>query len=323
MRDAKRDAKQDDCLHRFLFDHSSVRGELVQLVEPWHAVLERQDYPIEIRQVLGEAFAAVALLAATVKFDGSLIMQTKGDGPLKMLVVECTGKNTLRGLAHWRGDTSELAFHELMGRGYLAITIDPGEGKDRYQGIVELGGVSLAACVERYFAQSEQLPTRLWLACDERQVAGLMLQKLPEQSAARMQQEMAQLVHAFKGSQTEQGPAEHDEDLWNRAVMLADTVTRDELLELPAAQVLHRLFHEETMHVFRSPPLRFACRCSRERVANVLKSLGATELNETLAQEGEITASCEFCNSTYRFDRVDVDQLLATGEFETISKLQH
>ena len=242
--------KQSDRLHRFMFEHAAVRGEIVHLEATWKAVLDRRDYPPALRTVLGELMAAAALLSATLKFSGSLIMQIQGGGPVKLLVVECGADMTMRAMAHWNGDLAEGAtLPELVGEGRFVITIDPKKGAQTYQGIVDLEGGSVAAVLENYMQRSEQLDTRIWLASDNHRAAGMLLQKMPD------------------------GP-EADADAWNRAVLLGATVKSRELLDLPAREIIHRLFHEEDIRLFDSTPVHFGCTCSRERVANTLRMLG-------------------------------------------------
>jgi len=274
-----------DHLHRFLFNDSNVRGELVRLDESWQALRERQDYPPAVRDLLGQAAAATALLAATIKFDGSLILQTQGDGPLRLLVVECSGGRAVRGLARWNGEVEGLSFAELLGDGRLIMTIDPGGSAERYQGIVSIEGDSLAECLRHYFDRSEQLPTRLWLAVDDQCAAGLLIQETPATALSP------------------------DRDTWNRIATLADTISSEELLRLQAHDLLHRLFNEETVTVFEPQQWRFECRCSRERVTAVLEGLGREELDSILREEGSIKVDCEYCSAVYRFDAVDVEQL--------------
>lgn len=288
---------EPDTLHRFVFEGSDVRGELVQLQSTWQALLSRITYPTPVRVVLGEALAAVSLLAATIKFDGSLILQANGDGPLHMLVVQATGKRTVRGLARWRGEVPDEGFAAMIGDGRLAMTIDPGEGMDRYQGVIDLRADSLAGVLEDYFVRSEQLPTRLWLYADERRAAGLLLQKMPWRSA--------------------------DEDTWNRSVHLAATVTGPELLGLAPQAILRRLFHEEDVRVFEGERVSFSCGCSRERVQAMLHALGEKEVVETLAEQGEVRVDCEFCGQVYRFDAVDVAQLFSTLDLGPAGGTRH
>lgn len=288
----------DDKLHRFVFEGSAIRGQLVHLDETWQQLLKRQDYPRPVRDVLGEAAAATALLAATIKFDGILTLQARGNGPLRLLVIECTGKRTLRGLARWQGELDGLGFRDLVGDGTLVMTIDPGKGSERYQGIVELVGDSLSACLQHYFARSEQLPTRLWLGVSGLRAAGLLVQEMPESETAIKQID--------------------DTDAWERICMLADTVTPQELLELPARVLMHRLFNQEQVRVFDPQPWRFLCKCSRARVSAVLRSLGHEELLRILKEENTVKVDCEYCSDAYSFDAVDVEQLFSEATSSSI-----
>lgn len=279
--------RDGDSLHRFLFPDANVRGEVVHLDATWRTVLERHEYPAPVRRLLGEAMAAAALLAATIKLDGSMILQIQGDGPLHLLVVQCTSQRTLRGLARWKGAVPDAALPQMVGNGRLTITIDPGLGRERYQGIVELGQGTLAQVLEEYFSRSEQLATRLWLTANASRAAGLLLQRLPGES--------------------------EDEDGWDRVEHLGATITEGELLDLSARDVIHRLFHEEDVRLFDPELVGFHCGCSRERIETVLRGLGHAEVQDILRQEGRITVDCEFCNQRYEFDAVDAEQLFAGG----------
>jgi molecular chaperone Hsp33 len=275
-----------DSLQRFLFEGAAVRGELVHLDATWRAVLERHDYPAPLRGALGEMMAAAALLSATLKFDGSLILQVQGSGLVKLMVVECTSEQTMRATAKWEGELPAHTFRELVGSGRFVITIVPSDGKQTYQGIVELAGDSVAAVLEHYMSTSEQLETRLWLASDGAQAAGMLLQRLP-------------------------GEAGRDPDAWNRAVKLGETVTAKELLVLPARQIIRRLYHEEDIRVFDAKVLSFRCSCSRDRVVNMLRMLGRQEVHSIVAERGKVEVSCEFCNRQYALDSVDAEQIFA------------
>jgi molecular chaperone Hsp33 len=282
-----------DTLHRFLLERTPVRGEWVHLDAAWRALLDRHEYPPVVRDRLGEAYAAVALIAATLKFDGSLILQITGSGPLHMLVVQATGSRALRGLARHRGEVPDGDLGEIFGPdARLVITLDPGAGRERYQGVVALEGGSLAGALDRYFERSEQLPTRVWLASGPASVAGLLLQAMPGAGGA---------------------PTPPDAEDWIRATLLSDTVSAAELLELPSEQLLLRLFHEERVRLLEGHAMRFACSCSREKVEEMLKGLGADEVRATLAQEGHVSVTCEFCNAHYRLDAVDAEALFATA----------
>lgn len=272
-----------------MFEHAAVRGEIIHLDATWQAVLERRDYPPALRTVLGELMAAAALLSATLKFSGSLIMQIQGGGPVKLLVVECGSDLTMRAMAHWNGELAEgAALPELVGEGRFVITIDPKKGRQTYQGIVDLEGGTVAAVLENYMQRSEQLDTRIWLASDSHGAAGMLLQKMPDS-------------------------LEVDADAWNRAIHLGATVNRQELLELPARTIIRRLFHEEDIRLFDSTPVHFGCTCSRERVANTLRMLGHDEVRSLLEETGYIEADCEFCNRHYVFDAVDAEQIFAAN----------
>lgn len=278
--------EQQDTLQRFIFEHAPVRGEIVHLDDTWQAVLERHEYPLPLRTVLGELMVAAALFAATLKFSGALVMQMQGNGPVRLVVVECNSDMTMRATAKWEGELTGNSLAELLGEGRFAISIITGEGKQSYQGIVELSGGSVAEMLENYMRNSEQLDTRLWLAAGTNHAAGMLLQRLPEQRAV-------------------------DADAWNRVTHLGGTITQQELLGLPARGIIHRLFHEEDLRLLESHHVSFRCSCSHERVANMLRMLGYDEVKAVLAEMGQVEVNCEFCNRCYRYDAVDAEQIFA------------
>ena len=274
-----------DSLTRFVFEHADVRGEIVSLDETWREVLKHANYPEPLQILLGELMAAAALLIATLKFDGSMIVQLQSEGAVKLLVVEVTSALTLRATAKWDGDLRNGNFTDLLGAGRLVITLDPAStDKQAYQGIVPLVGTSVAAALMHYMAQSEQIDTHIILAADDECAAGMLIQRLPDQINI-------------------------DPDTWQRASQLAATLKTDELLTLDARLILHRLFHEEDLRVFESEQLRFECSCSRSRVADMLRMLGCEEVESVLAEQGKIEVQCEFCNQLYHFDPIDAAQL--------------
>ena len=287
-----------DSLHRFVFEHSPIRGEIVHLDASWRAVLERREYPLPLRNALGEMMAAAALLTATIKFDGRLVLQIKGTAPVKLLVVECNSNRNMRALAQWEGEIGDGTLADMTGGGQLVMTIDPEAGRERYQGIVDIGGTSIAGALEHYFAQSEQLDTRLWLAADEHQAAGMLLQRLPDKEMP-------------------------DHDAWRRAVRLGATITTGELLALSAKDILRRLYHEEDVRLFSHLPVSFRCSCTRERVTRVLRMLGANEVRDIVEEQGRVDVACEFCGQQYRFDRVDAEQLFAADVSPTTPQTLH
>ncbi|CDI01504.1 33 kDa chaperonin [Candidatus Competibacter denitrificans Run_A_D11] len=277
-----------DSLHRFLFDHLAVRGEIVHLDTAWRAVLERRTYPPAVQEVLGAATAAAALLSATIKFDGLLTLQIQARGPLRLVVVQVTSQRTLRALARWDGEPEPQPLQALCGDGTLLLTIDIGQGREPYQGVVDLCGNTLAEALEDYFDRSEQLPTRILLAANERTAAGLLLQRLPDAITT-------------------------DADGWKRINILAATLQPAELLALNADTLLYQLFHEEDVRVFKPQAFSYRCTCSRERTAAMLYTLGTTELRQAADEEGALHVDCEFCGYRYAFDTVDIAGLLASA----------
>ncbi len=306
-----------DTLHKFLFDagsgsRSPVRGEIVSLAATWRQIKERHDYPEPVLRVLGELVAASTLLSANLKFNGALIMQIHGDGPVRLLVVECNANLTVRATVKLASNLpipDDATFADLVnvsGEGRFAITLDPrdsSQGQKPYQGIVPLEGATVAEALEGYMRRSEQLDTQLWLAADGDHANGLLLQKLPLEGGTP------------RNSVTETFDPDAEsraEEVWNRAVTFANTLERDELLEVDPPTLMRRLFWEETLAVYDPAPCAFRCSCTRERVAAMLVSLGPQEVDDTLAEMGGIHVDCEFCNKSYDFDRVDCAQLFAT-----------
>jgi len=287
----------NDQLHRFIIENTPVRGEIVHLDATWQAVLERADYPNNVRVILGEAMAACALLASTIKFKGSLILQIRGNGPLHLLVVQTTSEGAMRAIARWQGEVPDHNLNSIFGDGQMVMTIEPEEGEP-YQGIIALQGEHLKHAIEAYFTQSEQLNTLLWLSANNDTCAGMLLQEMPETEG-------------------------DDIEAWQKANTLAATITDEELLNLPATEVLHRLFHEDDVRVFDAEPLYFRCACSRDRISIMLLSLGITEVHDIVEEQGKITVDCEFCNAHYEFDKVDVEIIFAANNQPDIPNTRH
>jgi molecular chaperone Hsp33 len=294
----------NDTLQRFLFDNTPVRGEIVHLDATWQAILDKHDYPPLVRDILGEMMAAAVLLAATLKLNGRLVIQLQGKGPISLMVVECSNARELRGLAHWQDLPEQGDLLSLAGNGQLTITLEPANDQERYQSIVELKGKTISDALMNYLQQSEQLDTYLWLAANDQRAAGLLLQKLPKDS--RRQTRDIQ-----------------DPDAWNRVVKLSSTVTKEELLEVEGLNLLYRLFHEESVRLFEPQPVCFRCSCSRERVANMLRSFGIDELNVIIEEKGKVEVACEFCNQKYEFDSVDVGGLFTDTVSSSPSETRH
>jgi molecular chaperone Hsp33 len=276
---------EPDTLLRFIFDTTDIRGEWVQLERAYQETLANHHHAPGVRRLIGQFLAAASLLGATLKFEGSIILQARSNGAVPLIMAEAGSDGSLRAIV--RGAERALGedFRTLVGDGTLALTIDP-VGGQRYQGIVALDGDSLAVCLENYFAQSEQLPTRIWLAADDRRAAGLFLQELPSRADA-----------AVRAGQ------------WRHLLVLADTDTDAELLALDGDTLLHRLFHQEPLRPLRRDALHFRCSCSRARTEAMLVSLGRGELEQILAEQGAISVNCEFCNQHYRFDAAAVAAL--------------
>lgn len=300
------DSHDSDCLHRFDFEHLPVRGLLIHMDVSWRALHEHRDYPPSIQKILGESVVASVLLAATIKFDGQLTFQLKGDGPMHLLLAQCTAGLGVRGLARFNATelpVGESTLQQLVGDGHLTVTLESEDLQQRYQGVVPMVDGRLAQCLEVYFQQSEQLPTRLWLHANEQGVAGMLLQRLPSLSAAKNA-----VSEAHHASETQQ---QFDDD-WQRLQLIADTLRPDELSQLADQEILQRLFNEDDLRLFDSMPVYFKCRCSRERVSGMLQTLGHEEANSVLAEQGQIEVHCDFCNRAYVFDAVDVAQLFAS-----------
>lgn len=277
-----------DCLHRFVFEGLPIRGHLVHLDASWRALVEHRLYPPAIRDMLGEATAASLLLAATIKFEGVLSLQLQGDGPVHLMLAQCTSGLGVRGLARYGEPGVDVgAGSAMFGAGNLTVTLETDDQSQRYQGIVPITGDRLAESLQLYFENSEQLPTRLWLHADEHGASGMLLQRLPG----------------------EDGPGVAD--AWHRVQLLGDTLTPAELGQLADAAILHRLFNEDDVRLFDPAPVFFRCRCSRERVAGMLRSLGEQETRSVLRERGEVEVRCDFCNKAYGFDAVDVEQIFA------------
>jgi molecular chaperone Hsp33 len=277
--------KQQDCLRRFIFEEHAIRGEWVCLHESWLAAKQHQALVSQdVESQLGQALAAVVLLAATIKFKGAMIMQVQGSGELKALVAQATHDRKIRGLVRSEPSVKGANLQEMIGEaGRLVLTVES-ENSEPYQGIVGIEQSNLAGVLKTYFAQSEQLETRLWLFANQTHAAGLFIQELPGEQKA-----------------------EHD---WERIEALANTVSATEMLSLDCEELLHRLFHEEKVRLYEPDSVEFKCNCSQDKIANTLYSLGRAELEAILSERDRIEIDCQFCGAQYCFDKVDVENLL-------------
>ncbi|QVQ24182.1 Hsp33 family molecular chaperone HslO [Achromobacter deleyi] len=296
-----------DQLKKYLTEDRSVRVQAVRLEETWKAVQANHDYPPAITHLLGELVAASTLLAANIKFDGSLVLQIQGDGPIALLVVECRSDLSLRATVKMREghdvptDGNMQSLLNPGGNGRFIVVLDPQRklpGQTTYQGIVPLEGDTVAQALQHYMKASEQLDTRLWLAADADHTAGMLVQRLPHHGGAD-----AQILSEQAATET-----------WDRINALASTLKRDEMLETDIDTLIHRLFWEETLVAFDPQPVRWHCPCTRERVASMLRSLGEEEVNSILAERGQVDVGCDFCGKPYKFDSVDCATLFSPNQ---------
>ena len=277
----------NNVLNRYLFEDLSVRGELVQLDEAYQRIISSKEYPAPLQNLLGELLVSTTMLTATLKFEGSITMQLQGDGPVSLAVINGDHDQKVRGVARWEGDIADDAsIHDMLGKGHLVITIDPKKG-ERYQGIVGLDGDNLSDILESYFANSEQLKTRIWLRLGEhngqQRAAGMLIQVMPDGT----------------------GTPEDFEHL----EQLTDTVKNEELFTLEANDLLYRLYNQEKVRLFDPQPVEFHCGCSRERSGAAIVTIDRAEVNDILAEVGSISLHCDYCGTNYTFDEAQVSEL--------------
>ncbi|MGB6105176.1 MAG: Hsp33 family molecular chaperone HslO [Pusillimonas sp.] len=291
-----------DELKKYLLPDHSTRVQAVELTDAWQTGLAHQHYPACVQELLGELVAAAVLLSSNIKFDGSLVLQLQGDGPIALIVVECTSNLSIRATVSVREgheiptDGTLQTLLNSHGSGRFIVILDPSAANTDlkpYQGIIPLEGDSVAQVLERYMRDSEQLDTRLWLAADAGRAAGLLLQRLPSHGG------------------TASTPGETQEETWQRVCHLAATLTRGELLELDIDVLINRLFWDEGLTPFEPQEVRWHCPCNRDRVANMLRALGRNEIEDILSEREAIDILCNFCGKPYHFDAVDCAGLFA------------
>ena len=270
-------------IQTFTLEDHGIRGALVRLEETWQRVVAAHDYPPEVRALLGESIVSTLLLATGLKATPSVALQLQGAGPLKLLLVQCTDGQRVRGMASVKDYSAGTP---LLGEGRLVVNLDTGKPNGFFQGIVPLTSTKLGECLESYFAQSEQLETRLVLRADEQRVAGMLLQVLPGHDETRA-------VEAF-----------------DTAAACAGTVSVDELTRSAAEELLPKLFAGQSIRLFSARPIEHDCRCTPERLAGVVRMLGADEVKSLLAEQGHVELKCEFCNRAFRYDDVQVDAIM-------------
>jgi len=300
------DPRSDDLVQPFQIDPFALRGRLVRLGPTVDRILSQHDYPEPVAAILGEAITLAVVLAGALKYEGVFTLQTKSDGPIRLLVADVSTEGAVRGYAQydserleaaWDGNGSSPSVPDLIGSGYIAFTVDQGEHTDRYQGIVEIVGATLAECAQHYFRQSEQIQAGIKLSVGRTghdggwRAGGLMLQRVPPEGGYGV-------------------IADDFEDGWRRAMVLMSTATPAELVDpdLPPRRLLFRLFHDEGVRVYYTHPLEARCRCSRERIAKILRSFPASDIEE-MREEKVTTVTCEFCNTRYEFTSDDLARL--------------
>ncbi|OVZ62453.1 redox-regulated molecular chaperone Hsp33 [Pigmentiphaga sp. NML080357] len=293
-----------DQLKKYLFEDQTVRAEVTSIRNTWKEIQARHDYPPAVQRLLGELVAASALLAANIKFNGTVVMQLQGDGPIGLIVVECHADLGMRATVKLREGhdvPDDGTFQSLLnsqGGGRFSVLLDPQDrqpGQQPYQGIVALQGDSVAQALEHYMLASEQLQTRIWLAANAECAAGVLLQQLPKHG----------------GKTQSQDPAAVTEDTWERAQILADTLKSDELLTLTPDALIRRLYWQETLRTFDPATVTYRCTCSREKVADVLLRIGKEEVDDILAEQGRVQINCDYCVKSFEFDAVDCAELFA------------
>lgn len=268
-------------VQNFLFEGLGIRGSIIRLEETWRQVVAQHEYPEDVRRLLGESVAATVLLATGLRGTPKVSLQLQGDGPVKLLLIQCSSELTVRGMAQWR----ETAHNEpLLGQGNLTVNLNTGEDDRIFQGIVPLVSAKLDACLEAYFRQSEQLPTRLTLMVTETCVAGLLLQKLPSNDVS--------------------------DDTFDTVATRAATLSATEVSELPADRLLPRLFHDFTIRLFKACPVTHDCRCTPRNLAGVVRMLGDDELASLIGETGQVELTCEFCNRAFSYDTAEIRTIL-------------
>ncbi len=289
----------------FQIEGLGLLGRIVRMDTVLESTFKGQDYPVPVKEILSETMALAASLSGIIKFDGIFTLQAQGDGPVNLLMSDITSDGDMRGYArfHEEGVTEAIArpgslVPKLMGNGHLALTVDQGPDTERYQGIVELTGGTIADCAQAYFSQSEQLETAVIVvsdinADDVPRSAALMIQRMPGEAEETIGRDM-------------------EDEAWHRAIVLMSSIKPEELLseDLSASQVLYRLYHEDGVRIYPQKEVRHTCRCSRERVGNTLASFPQEEI-EDMADEGVVTVTCEFCKTDYRFGKEDMEILFS------------
>lgn len=277
--------KETDSLQRFMFVHAGIRGEIAHLKETYQTIMNQRPYPAMVKNLLGEALISCLLLAGSIKFEGELSLQFQGDKRLPLLLVQCDHQLHLRAFAAYQEGLEIIDYAEAFLKGHMVLTINQYNKTKSYQSVVPIQATSMSENLMYYFAQSEQIASRLWLTVGDDMAAGMLLQLMPDQDTQQREQ------------------------FWEYAIQLGQTVREEELFNLDNETLLHRLYHETELRLFDSRKASFQCRCSEEKMKEVITMLGEEEAKNLLQEKGKIEISCDFCNKHYSYDAIDITML--------------
>ncbi len=279
---------QTDILNRYLFDNLHARGELVNLSQTFQEIVAPHDYPLGVKQLLGELVAATCLLTATLKFEGEIAVQLQGDGPVGYMAVNGNNEQEMRGIARMASDTDATTLKDLIGKGNMVITIRPKNGEP-YQGVVALEQDTLAQCLAHYFEVSEQIPTKIWLFSDEKtsQIAGTLIQLLPD--AGDKEKQQADFEHLCQ---------------------LTNTIKPEEIFSVTNEDLLYRLYHQEEVRLFEPQAVSYQCSCSEDKCLSAISQIAPSELESIIAEQGSVSMTCDYCITTYKFERHALEQFI-------------
>ncbi len=280
--------KEIDTLQRFMFEHASIRGEIAYLDDTYKTILHQRPYPPSVKHLLGEAIVSCLLLAGSIKFEGEISLQFHGDKRLPLLLVQCDHLLQIRAFAKYQEEGEDIDYNAAFLQGKMALTINQYNQTQAYQSVVPIHSLSMSENMMHYFAQSEQVASRVWLAITDTTAAGILLQLMPGQTSLQREQ------------------------FWEYAVHLGETITEDELLTLDNKTILHRLYHETELRLYSARPVRFHCRCNVAKMKQVLTVLGEADVQQLLKEKGQVDVHCEFCNQNYTFDSIDIALLFRT-----------
>lgn len=276
--------KETDTLQRFMFEHASIRGEIIHVHDTYQTIIQQRPYPAGVKNLLGEALVSCILLAGSIKFEGELNLQFQGDERLPLIVAQCDNQLNVRACAKFKGD-SDVDYNQAFLNGQMSLTINQYKQTSAYQSVVPIRSTSMAENLMHYFAQSEQVPSKVWLAINDEGAAGMLLQLMPDQNTTQREQ------------------------FWEYAVQIGQTITEQELLTLDNPTILHRLYHETVLRLYDARPIRFKCRCNQDKMKQVLNILGEVEIKQLLEERGDVEICCDFCNQRYVFDPIDIAML--------------